>query len=159
VTDDNLPVPVFRDPQDKPGTLAQAFSRTVLRAVTLVEPTEVLRRQVHPNLLGADGIPQSVAFRPNVNDSGRLSTLRGSVSAEDAMNRHAANGLQTAGTWGVSVGEANAADLPCIDDSKVIHVEDHVSIDFRPRDRKQTDAVAKKLKAAARDRGRLYPPP
>lgn len=100
---------------------------------------------------------QSAAFKPGQDHHSMLSTLRERVGPEGAARRHQQAGLATAGTWGVSVGEAGTADLPCLDDEDLPDSPpDHASIDFSSLSRKGSIRAAKVLRDAAVARGCLY---
>lgn len=126
----------------------------------LTELDEVLLRQVHPEELDeAVGI-QSLAFRPGSSHGFLLSTLREAVGPETAFERHVTAGLESAGTWGVSVGEAEGQSLVCLDDADPPDTpEDHASIDFNVVGRKQQVRAARGLRDAALARGRMHPLP
>ncbi|WP_207555732.1 hypothetical protein [Intrasporangium flavum] len=119
---------------------------------------EVLLRQVHPVHLDEDAVVQSVAFNPSREHQGLLSTLRERVGAEEAYRRHKDAGLASAGTWGVSVREADENSLPCLDDEHLPDSPpDHASIDFSALSRKGAVRAAKLLRDAAVARGCLHP--
>ncbi|MHB1491476.1 MAG: hypothetical protein ACYCTH_13435, partial [Cellulomonas sp.] len=62
---------------------------------------EVLNRQVHPTQLHPLQVVMSTAFTPSDLDAGMLSTLRGSVSPDEAHRRWVADPKhKSAGTWG-----------------------------------------------------------
>lgn len=118
---------------------------------------EVLLRQVHPVHLDEESVVQSVAFSPSRDHQGLLSTLRERVGPEEALRRHKDSGLATAGTWGVSVGEADENSLPCLDDEHLPDSPpDHASIDFSALSRKGAVRAAKLLRDAAIARGCLH---
>ena len=124
----------------------------------LTNQSEILYRQVHPNWVH-DGIPSSQAFAPTKKDEGMLSVTRGSMTTAEATYKHYAEILKkaSAGTWGLTVGEARDASLSSFDDPQ----EDtpaHGFIDFRHLGRGPTGKIGKLLMAKARDRGRLHPP-
>jgi hypothetical protein len=123
----------------------------------LNDPSEVLFRQVHPNWID-NGVPSSQAFAPTKKDEGQLSITRGALTTAEAAFKHytLVQQLESAGTWGISVGEATAAGLDSFDDYRE-DVPAHGFVDFRPLSRKQAERKAKLLAAWARERGRLYP--
>lgn len=132
----------------------------------LLDPSDgLLYRQVHPRLF-KNGTPTSVNFRPTERDEGKLSVDRSSVvSAEQAHQRFLARGLDSIGTWAFSVEEVestgrNAWADPIEPDPAVGEPGNpaHAFVDFDELDRKQSEAVARLLKRAALDRGRLFPP-
>ena len=63
---------------------------------------------------------------------------------------------ESAGTWGITVGEALAAELNSFD-AQMDDVPAHGFVDFRELGRRQAEKKGKLLVARARDRGRLYP--
>ena len=120
------------------------------------DSSEVLRRQVHPGFIDR-GSPSSQAFRPTKKDAEQLSTRREAMTAEAAYRAHVAEGLASAGTWGVSVSEIAGVALRAIDDSALPSVpEHHAYIDFRGCSKGHTERAAKALKRAAVERGCLY---
>lgn len=128
--------------------------------IRLTDTTEVLLRQVHPDEVDEVVGVQSSAFRPGNAHGFLLSTLREAVGPATAFDRHVASGLDSAGTWGVTVGEAESQSLVCVDDAHLPEVpEDHASIDFNPVGRKQQVRAARGLRDAALTRGCLHPLP
>jgi hypothetical protein len=125
----------------------------------LQEQAEVLRRQVHPTFFH-NGEITSQAFRPTPSDGGQLSVRRESLSAESAFKDHCETyGLESAGTWGISVGEVREAGARAIDDSaKPDTPKAHAYIDFRSLSPSDIKKVSRILKSRAHHRGRLYPP-
>ncbi len=126
----------------------------------LVDPDELLFRQVHPTFV-QDERPSSQAFKPTPKDEKQLSVARGSltdpVSAHDLHVR--AKGLQSAGTWAISVAEAQAEGLPTLPDPLTEPVADpaHALVDFTAHSNSQVNTKGSRLAAKARDRGRLHP--
>jgi hypothetical protein len=123
----------------------------------LAHNTEALYRQVHPRWVD-DGVPSHQAFTPTTKDAGQLSITRGSLTtAEDAYKHYTTVlNLDSAGTWAVTVGEADATGLKCFDE----HMDDvpaHGFIDFRGLSRRNAKKKGMILAAYARERGRLYP--
>jgi hypothetical protein len=130
----------------------------------LSDPQEILFRQVHPSFL-RDGRPSSQAFRPTKKDGGELSVARGCfTTAQDAYEHHTEKlGLQSAGTWGVLVGECLEADLktfgdPIGADRAAVPDAAHAFIDFRNLSGSQVEARGAKLVRHANQRGSLYTP-
>jgi hypothetical protein len=124
-----------------------------------VDEGEVLRRQVHPSWMDR-GSPSSQAFKPTAKDDGQLSVRRESMSPEDAYRAHVESGLQSVGTWGVSVAEIRGTAGRAVDDSALPDVpEQHAYIDMRAFSPKQSERAAKALKRAALTRDCLYSPP
>jgi hypothetical protein len=123
----------------------------------LADRAEVLFRQVHPSWVD-DGVPSSQAFVPTRKDQGELSIARGSLTTAEAAHKHytTVRELRSAGSWGVSVGEALDAGLNSfgrkLDDDPA-----HGFADFRGLRRREAEAKGKLLVARARERGRLYP--
>lgn len=136
----------------------------------LTNAEDLLLRQVHPSWL-PNGVLTSAAFKPTAKDDKLLSTLHGSVGAEEAHRRWVEQPERTsAGTWGVKVGEIDgntftrAADqqqvsLSALDDAEQRDEPDHVSIDFRDLSKEQRGQAARKLKDHAIARGCLHPEP
>src|SRR5438309_2009863 len=100
----------------------------------------MMYRQVHPNWVD-DGRPSSQAFRPTKKDEKMLSVARGSMTSPEGAFRHyrETRGLQSAGTWGVTVGEAGAVELGCPADP-VPGDPCHALIDFRGLSRGKAQA-------------------
>lgn len=124
----------------------------------LTDSDEVLFCQVNPGWL-VDDEPSSQAFRPTPKDEGMLSVSRGSMTtAEAAYRLHAEERqLRSAGTWGVTVGEAQQDGLAAVEDP----LDDdpaHAFIDYRGLGRGATEARAKVLRSRARERGALFRP-
>lgn len=126
------------------------------RALPISDPNETLLRQVHPvHLDKLTGEVQSPAFSPSSLD-GLISTLRERVGPEEAHRRHEAQGLQSAGTWGVSVSEVAEAGAAAFDDAEVPgYPEDHASI-APPDGNGELRRCKKALAARATDRGALF---
>lgn len=125
----------------------------------LTDGGEELLRQVHP-IMCPDGEPARTAFTPTKKDDGKLSTLRGRVSADEAYRRHVEGlQLQSAGTWVVTVGEANDAGCVALDDGDDLGVPDHASVDFSEAgSRRNVERAARKLRDAAVTRGCRFVP-
>jgi len=127
------------------------------------EAAEILRRQVHPAhfKLGSTTDIERTAFTPRWKTdepAGDMSHLRGSVSAEDAYARGQAANLTSAGTWGVSVGEALALALDVADDSALPgRPSDHAYVCLE-EGRTGWKQLARELAAAASKRGCLFRP-
>lgn len=129
------------------------------REQLLTDPAEMLLRQVHPNWV-EDGVPSSQAFVPTKKDEGKLSIARGSTTSSEAAFKHytTVQQMESAGTWGVTVGEALEAGVNSFDEPWD-NVPAHGFVDFRGRTRRQAERNGKLLVARARVRGRLYPAP
>jgi hypothetical protein len=123
----------------------------------LTDRDEMLFRQVIPEWV-EDGVPSSQAFAPTGKDEGCLSIARGSATLAQAAYEHhtTALGLRSAGTWGITVGEALDVGLASFDDPQP-DVPAHGFVDFRGLGRSTVQKKAKLLRARAHTRGRLYP--
>jgi hypothetical protein len=122
----------------------------------LEDLAELLFRQVHPKWID-DGSPTSQAFVPTKKDAGALSIARGSLTtAERAFQHHTTVlNLESAGSWAVTVGEAETAGLRSFGERPTGNP--HGFIDFRELGRKASERAGKILLARARDRGCLHP--
>ena len=123
--------------------------------------SEVLNRQIHPTLLHPVQTVMSTAFTPSDGDAGLLSTLRGTVDPAEAHRRWTDNPAQeSAGTWGIKVGDAAELDLPCVDDSCMPDTpDDHASVDFTAFPSKGVKRqLGRKLRNASVSAGPLYIP-
>jgi hypothetical protein len=145
----------------------------------LLDGEELLYRQVHPRWFD-EGVPSAQAFYPTRKDAGRLSIARGSLTDPASAFNHytTARGFQSAGTWGVSVQEVNAApslvklppqtsgnnavtlpsrlacrEEPLIDDPA------HGFVDFRSLSNRACELIGKVLLSSAVARGCLHSPP
>jgi hypothetical protein len=138
-------------------TDAVADDNNAATETPLTDETELLYRQIPPVWVD-DGIPSSQAFVPTKKDSGKLSIYLGSqISPEDAYKHYTTvEGLKSEGSWGISVGELQQADLNSFPES-LGNNQAHGFIDFRGLGRKQCERKGKLLVARARDRGRLHP--
>jgi hypothetical protein len=131
----------------------------------LRDPNELLYRQVHPSWV-VDGRPSSQAFRPTRKDEGKLSVSRGALTtARTSFELYtAALELQSAGVWGVCVGECDDEGLETFSDplhsppSKVADPS-HAVINFAGVSSSQAEAKAGRLRRKATERGCLYKPP
>jgi len=130
----------------------------VTEGTRLEDPDELLHRQVHPSFV-QEGRVTSAAFRPTKKDEGQLSVDRGSLATPvESYERHTVSkGLQSAGTWSLSVGECDGEDLPSYEDSEEDNPA-HSLIDFRDLSRNQRKKKAKKLKQHAVKRGPTHLP-
>jgi hypothetical protein len=125
---------------------------------------ELLFRQVHPAFV-RDGRPSSQAFRPTPKDEGKLSVARGSLTTAAAAYElyTAGMGLQSAGSWALSVAECREQALHVVPDpltSPPAKVADpaHAVIDFASYSNSQREAKGSRLAKKAFERGRLHPP-
>jgi hypothetical protein len=123
----------------------------------LADPGELLFRQVHPTWVD-DGVPTSQMFAPTPKDEGMLSIARGSLTTAEAAFKHytTVQKFASAGTWAITVGEADNAGLECFNDDDP-ELLAHGFIDFRGLGRKEAKRRAMLLTARARARGRLFP--
>jgi hypothetical protein len=124
---------------------------------------ELLFRQVHPSLLDGD-IPASSAFMPTESDKGQLSVDRESIStAQAAHELYVESGLESVGSFGITVGEFNTQNLLCFPDP-ILAAENrkanpaHARVDFSAFGRSRQRALAKRLKGFALGRGLLHKP-
>lgn len=95
-----------------------------------MDPETLLYRQVHPNNMDGD-VPTSVAFRPTEADEGKLSVYDGSLITAGESFTHWTEqlGKDSVGVWGVSVGEAEKAELSPAS-SPLASSPAHAHIDF-----------------------------
>ena len=116
----------------------------------------VLLRQVHPNF-APNGALTSQAFIPFPKDRGRLSVYDGDmISAARAYQHYTLElGNQSCGVWGVSCAEVREAGLTSLSDP-LPDFSAHALIDFGAASDKECRKLAKRLKAAAVNRGCLY---
>jgi hypothetical protein len=122
----------------------------------LEDEAEVLLRQVHPLQYLVDGTLSSVAFYPSEDDQGVMSTRRQAIGAEraclDWLEDH-----ESAGTWGVSVGEFAAHTVETTDDSSLPgQPEGHASADYTHMTGGASRKKGRKIRDHAQDRGPLY---
>lgn len=122
----------------------------------LSNEAEVLLRQVHPLQYLVDGKLSSVAFYPSEDDEGVMSTRREEIGAEraclDWLKDH-----ESAGTWGVSVGEFAAHTIEAVDDSSLEgQPEGHASADYTHMEERDRRKKGRKIRDHAWARGPLY---
>jgi hypothetical protein len=132
-------------------------------AEVLTDVDEMLWRNVHPTWID-NGAMTSQAFRPTGKDAGRLSTARsGVVTAQEHFTEHTeSRGLESAGVWAISVGEASELELPCMYDEHSPSLpqpapKGHTSIDFSGLSGGETRKKAGALRDRAESRGRRHP--
>lgn len=116
--------------------------------VQITEPSETLRRQIHPKWL-RNGVIGSDAFKPS---DGMASTTMDSVLT--AQQAHDAYTNKTVGSCALTVDEIDNSGSRAIDDSActgVVH--GHAYIDLRGLGRSARDNIAKKLKRIAMRNG------
>lgn len=124
----------------------------------LSEKAEQLLRQVHPVQFTVDGGPSSAAFRPNRSDEGLLSTRREHIGAERAYTEWVVS-HESAGTWGITVGDVDDASLRAFDDStEPGQPEGHASVDFTGLTNGAKVKSSRKLRERAVEGGCLHPP-
>jgi hypothetical protein len=129
----------------------------------LLDRTELLFRHAPPAFVREDRL-SSQAFVPRKADAGKLSVARSSLTTAEAAYRLRVEGLgrPTAGTWAVSVGECNEANLgvaadPLSSPPEPVADPAHALIDFSGLTSRQQESKAQVLVAHARARGRLWP--
>ena len=128
----------------------------------LTDPTEILFRQIHPDLMH-DGEPASSGFRPKDSDKDMLSVDRGSLtSPESAHALFTGNGYSSVAVFGVSVGEFDSCGISCEPDP--LEAADgksanpaHALASFVGYGSSKQKTLAKKIKRAALSRGILHP--
>jgi hypothetical protein len=129
----------------------------------LLDGEELLFRQVHPTWL-RDGRPSGQAFTPTKKDKDQLSTACASLtSAEQAFVLHVqGRQLKSAGTWAVTVGECETANVtpyhdPTTSPPETVADPAHASVDFSllPSNSKKEAAGAWLARLAA-TRGCLF---
>lgn len=117
---------------------------------------EVLLRQVHPLQYLVDGKLSSQAFFPSEDDQGVMSTRREEVGAERACRDWLAD-HQSAGTWGVSVGEFAEHTIETTDDSGLPdQPEGHASADYTHLLEGARRKKGRKIRDLSWARGPLY---
>jgi len=131
----------------------------------LTDHEELVWRNVNPAWV-TKGRISSQAFRPTPKDKAKLSSAREQrVSAAEHFREFTEDlNLDSGGVWAVSVGEANAEDIPAIHDEHSPSMQGcptgHTSLDFTgtPAKSKQRK-VAGALRDKAQDRGAQFQPP
>ncbi len=123
----------------------------------LSDASELLYHQAIPAFC-ENGEPTTQVFRPARADEGMWSADRGSMSTpRQSFERHTSLfGLESLGTYGITVGEACAVRLATIPDP-VSGNAAHVFVDFRALSGSQCKAKSKVLYRHAMGRGRLHP--
>jgi hypothetical protein len=118
----------------------------------------VLLRQVHPGFI-PDGQLTSQAFMPFPKDEGKPSVYDGDqISPADSHAHYTQKlGFKSDSVWGVSCAEVTEIGLASYPDPKE-DFPSHALIDFTVKPQTEFRKLAKKLKAKALARGRLYPP-
>ncbi|TFD47557.1 hypothetical protein E3T46_17325 [Cryobacterium sp. Hh11] len=127
------------------------------RLEPLVNQSELLLRQVHPDQLLADGALSSVAFRPSALDAGLLSTRRERIGAAQAYDDWVVE-HESVGTWALSIEDVDKRSLHAYDDSMDDDQPDgHASVDFTMHSRGACEKKGRHLRDAAQERGPLHP--
>ncbi len=123
----------------------------------LTDDAETLLRQVHPDQVQANGVPDSSAFMAKQPHNYLLSTRREWVGAQQAYEDWTKT-HSSVGTYGISVGEIRERELTAFDDSEDPEMpEGHASVDFRGISEGSARKKARKLRDASVARGRLFP--
>ena len=115
----------------------------------------LLLRQVHPAFVQMGRITSQV-FTPRSTDGNRLSVYDGDqITPEDAW-RHYTRTLnrESAGVVAVSVSECSNRGLQATADP--VDFPEHAVIQFGALGKGQIQAIAKRLRTAAQERGWLY---
>lgn len=130
----------------------------------LTEGSEVLFRQIHPDLM-QDGEPSSSNFRPKDADENKLSVDREALTTADAaFALYTGNGFTSSAVYGVSVAEFEQHGIPCEEDPLVATATlasnpAHAVADFTGIGGSKQKTLAKRIKQAAITRGVLHPKP
>ena len=124
------------------------------------EGGELQWRQVHPKFVDGDVIARE-AFVGTPEATDEVSTTRASVvSGEEAYRHHSDHrGLQTAGSWGIAVHEAQDAQCRVVDDSNCEGVDTpgHSFLDMRDLSKSERRKARNEWAAIATARGRSFP--
>jgi hypothetical protein len=137
---------------DRAGGVAMPVNQEDL----ISDMDEMLLRQVHENFLVDDRLT-SQAFQPNGGDEGLLSVdMNSLVDAKTAYKAYLGRGLNSAGVWGLRVGEFRHSHLSCFRDP-LEGSPAHAVVDYSSLSGKPLKRVATKLASIARVRGKLYP--
>lgn len=130
--------------------------------VELTDETEVLFRQIHPDLM-QDGEPASSSFRPKESDKNKLSVDRGALTtAAAAFDLFTSNGYTSVAVYGVSIAEFTMCAIPCEADPLPATEEKkanpaHALANFEEFGGSKQKTLAKRIKQAAIARGILHP--
>ena len=127
----------------------------------LTNPDEIWFRHAFPAAATEDrGEINQLAFKLHDNDGGKLSGARSSkVSAASSFDERRTVKPNTAGTWGVSIGELDSCGLRCVDDTAVPPPKPtgHSYVDLRRVTEDRAKDLRQELADFANDRGRLHP--
>lgn len=135
----------------------------------LLNPAELLLRQVYPTWLEEGGEPSSQVFYPWCDvDDGCLSVDQRSITTEDVAftlftaPRPDGFGQPSTGVWGLSVAEVTTAGVTAWADpvratESTPHNVAHALIEFAEKPRGKWKSIGRTLKLQARVRGRLHP--
>jgi hypothetical protein len=130
--------------------------------LSLTNDSEVLFRQVHPDLMDGE-VPASSGFLPTPGDNDELSVDRSSITtAGAAFSLYTSGGRRSAAVFGVTVGEFRAEGIPCrkdpIPQSPTAPANPaHAIADYKQHGSNQQKKIAKRLKQKAVFRGKLHP--
>ena len=128
----------------------------------LQDKDEVLFRQIHPKFYD-NGEPSSQPFRPTDKDGNKLSVDRSHLtSAQASYELFVGNGYESDAVYGLSVGEFDEENLPCISDplqsnEQIQANPAHAYADYSAHGTNKQKNIAKRLKKKAIDRGILHP--
>jgi hypothetical protein len=123
----------------------------------LTQREETLMRQVHPDQVQANGVPDSSAFMAKQPHNYLLSTRREHIGAQQAYEDWIVD-HESVGTYGILVADIMDESLTAFDDSTDPNMPDgHASVDFRGVSDGQARKRARRLRDKAVGRGRLYP--
>lgn len=118
-------------------------------------------RQCHPSFVQNDQ-PSSQFLGDFPRDGGRLSGTRSSVvnATESYLDHTQVAGLKSAGTWAITISEAEAAGSRVVDDSRTpatipARARGHVYLDMRHFDPAERRAAVSALLIAFKARGQL----
>jgi hypothetical protein len=138
------------------------------RGPQLMDPPELLFRQIHPTWLVDDGVPGSLSFVPSRHDEDCLSVDRGACTDAAASysfftsDRPAGLGRKSAGVWALTVEEVHKVGCKAFSDPEPASDEApanaaHAVIDFEGMSGNQQKKIGARLKIFAVTRGRLTP--
>lgn len=128
----------------------------------LTDATEVLFRQIHPDLM-QDGEPASSGFRPKESDENQLSVDRNSITTAEASHAlYTGNGFASVAVYGVTVGEFGECGVSCESDALIATPPmaanpAHALASFDGYGTSKQKTLAKRIKKYAIARGVLHP--